>query len=222
MADLKIPLRSFLIDLALNMVIPLACYRLARARGATELQALIASSVYPMVAGLWSLLHSRKLNPFSLLVLVGLVVSAVALALGGSARVLLLRESLPTLAVGLLALASLVSRRPLMLYFARHMVAGNDPEKTARFNLRSREPAILTTHRRITAVWGVTQTLEFCVKVVMVYTLSSAQVLVFGPVLFYATMIATMLWTVRYAKSRSRQLQFMQPEQTGVNVNSIS
>lgn len=112
MAALKIPVRAFLVDLGLNTVVPLACYREARARGASELAALVISGVYPLAASLFSLLRDRALNPFSPVVLIGLAVSAVALLLGGTPRLILLRESLPTLAVGLACLATLITRRP--------------------------------------------------------------------------------------------------------------
>ncbi len=90
-----------------------------------------------------------------------------------------------------------------MYFFARHMIAGKDPEKLERFTARSQQPAVMGTHRRITAVWGVVLTLEFCVKASMVWTFSTTEVLLWGPALFTGVIIATMLWTVRYAKLRS-------------------
>ncbi len=201
----RVPVRAFLLEMAVGTAVPLACYRFLRTHGASEIQALAASCAYPLAAGLWSLIQKRRLNPFSLLVVFGLIVSGGALLLGGSPRVLLLRESLPTLALGLLALATLRCARPLMFYFARHMVAGGNPERTARFTARSAEPAALGTHRRITAVWGIALTVEFCAKAAIVWALPTAQVLLLGPALFNATLLATMFWTVRYAKSRAAE-----------------
>ncbi len=206
-AALRVPVRAFLLDMAAGTAVPLACYRLLRAQGASEMQALVGSCAYPFAAGAWSVLRKRRMNPFSLLVLFGLVVSGGALMLGGSPRVLLLRESLPTLALGLLSLGTLGCARPLMFYFARHMVAGQSPERVEQFTARAAEPAVRATHRRITAVWGVALTAEFCAKAAMVWALPTAEVLLLGPALFNATLLATMFWTVRYAKGRAAASQ---------------
>ncbi len=166
------------------------------------MQALVLSTVYPIAASLRGLAVKRRLNVSSILVLLGIAVSLVATILGGSPRLLLLRESILTLALGLACFATLPFPRPLMFFFGRQMVAGDDPIQIAVFNRRAAEPAVRSTHRRITAVWGAALTLEFCCKAALVLALSTAQVLVLSPFLFNGTVLLTMLWTVRYAKTR--------------------
>ncbi len=202
-AKLAIASQPFFKDLLVSTLVPLACYRTARHLGASEMTALVCSTVYPCLTGVLSLLRNRQANPLSVLVLLGIVTSMGASLIGGTPQLLLLRESLLTLMVGLACFATLATGRPLMFFFARHMVAGTDAAKRARFMQRAEEPAVRAMHRRITAVWGAALTLEFCVKAALVSTLPVSQVLLVGPLLVNATLMATMLWTVRYARSHA-------------------
>ncbi len=199
--------RAFLVDLLLSTVVPLACYKLARGFfSASEMQGLVLSTIYPIAASLRGLAAKRQVNVSSAVVLLGIAASLVAMFLGGSPRLLLLRESMVTLALGLACFATLPFPRPLMFFFGRQMVAGGDPIKIAAFNRRAAEPAARGTHRRITAVWGAALTLEFCCKAALVFALPTAQVLALSPFLFNGAMLLTMLWTVRYAKARRTAL----------------
>src|SRR6185312_16396293 len=73
-------------------------------------------------------------DPIGVMVLLGILVDAVAITLGGSPKLLLLRESFVTGAFGIACFVSLVAPRPLMFYFGRYFMAGSHAERRARFN----------------------------------------------------------------------------------------
>jgi hypothetical protein len=195
------PLWSFLLDTAISTLVPLIVYHISvRYFGASELKGLLYATIYPLAKSLFDLREHRSVNPVGVLVILGILTSVVALLLGGSSRVLLIRESLLTAAVGLACFVSFALPKPLMFYFGRSFVAGNDPAKAAEFDSSWVYPRARFTHRLITAVWGCVLLGEFAVRIWMVYHFSTSTVLTFSPILFNATIVLTMLWTLAYAK----------------------
>ncbi len=202
----RAPLRGFLVDVALNAGIPWLLYRLAkRYVSAAEVTALAIAATFPLAKSAVELLRRRRLDPIAILVLLGILVSGVGVLLGGSPRLLLLRESLFTGAMGLICFGSLLLPRPLMFYFGRHFVAGEDPKRRGEFDANWQRPGVPFVHRLITAVWGAAFVGEFAIRVVLIYTLPPPWVLALSPLILGAITIGTFLWTFAYVR-RVRRL----------------
>ncbi len=192
---------SLIWDIVLNATIPVACYFLVkRFVSPSELTALIAATAFPVVKSAYDLIRSRELDPVAMLVLLGIVTSILALFLKGDPRVLLIRESFITGAFGIACLFSLIFPRPIMFYFARFFMAGKDPQKREAFNASVQDPAVLRGHRLVTLVWGLVYAGEFIVRIIMVYSLSVAVVLIVSPFISGYATIFTIIWTFWYAK----------------------
>ncbi len=201
------PVREFLVDTAVSTIIPLAVYHVSRRYfGASELTALIYATIYPVAKSLFDLTRHKQVNPVAVLVVLGILTSIGALFLGGSTRILLIRESLLTAVFGLICFVSLLCPRPLMFYFGRYFVAGSDLEKVASFNRNWNIPKVRRTHRLITTVWGCALLGEFAIRTWMVMSLSTATVLSIAPILFNVTILLTFFWTMRYAKKVQKEL----------------
>ena len=138
------------------------------------------------------------------LVLVGIVVSILATLLGGDPKLLLIRESFITGALGMVCLTSLVWSRPLMFYIGRQFSAGEDPAKIAEFNALWQYPVARHTFRVMTIVWAIGWIGEFALRVAMVWTLSIPEVLVISPFVFNGITIGLIAWTLAYGR-RQRQ-----------------
>ncbi len=196
-------LREMLIDAG----IPWICYQASMAYlSHSEVVALLIASVFPTVKTLYGLSRRRDLDPVSLLILAGLLFGLGALAFGGGAKILLVRESLFTGAFGLACLISLLgrSRPPVMFYFGRFFAAGSDPRLRAAFDQNWQYPAFRRVQRIMTLVWGLVFVGEFALRVVFIYTLSPAMVLAVSPLVLGGASVLTMLWTFRYA-ARARK-----------------
>jgi hypothetical protein len=195
-------LPSLLIDCAC----PFLTYKLLRAYvpGMSEVLALAAGAVFPLGYGVLQVLRTRRLDFIGIVVLVGIAVSLVGLWIGGSPRVFLIRESFVTGALGLLALSSFTWRRPMMFYVGRQFSSGDDPASLARFNGLWELPRARRTFRLLTAVWSVAWLGEFGLRVLMVFTLSVAQVLAIGPVVFNGITFGLMAWTFAYVRRQQR------------------
>ena len=201
--------RGLLISIVLNAVIPVVLYHLAkRYLSATEVTALSVAAVFPLGVSLLDLSRTRTLDPVALLSLMSIAVSIIAVALGGSTKLLLIRESFFTGLFGLACFVSLVLPRPIMFYFGRHFTAGRDPASIAEFDGGWQRLEFRHVTRLITVVWGVASLGEFLVRIGLVYTLPAAVVLVVSPIIMGGLLIATIVWTFAYIRRmRARAAQ---------------
>jgi hypothetical protein len=192
---------AFLLELAVNLFLPWLAYRLAMPHWG-ETGGLIASAVPPVVWSLVELARFRRVDALSLIVLIGIVLSIGAMALGGSPRMLLLRESLVSGAIGVAFLLSLPMRRPLIFYLARATVAREVAGGAERIDaLWNERPAFATRMRMMTAVWGVGLTSETVLRSWMAWTWPVERFLVVSPFIGYGIYGALLVWTLWYRKA---------------------
>jgi hypothetical protein len=195
--------RRQLLSTAADTAIPLGIYWVARhGFGCTEMQALLLTAVQPLVAGTISLRREQRVSPASVLVFFGVVITLAAMALGGSAQVFLLRESLLTVVLGIACLASLPTRRPLMFFFVRHFSAGAGAAERTAWNAKLTAPGFLHAMRVITAVWGVAFVAEFSLRAWLVFHCTPATVLAVSPLLFNGMLLGGIGWSIAYGKRR--------------------
>ena len=195
------------VEMAFDAGIPWGCYQLSMTYlSHSEVVALLVASIFPALKSLYGLLRRREFDPVNVLILSGLLFGLAALWVGGSARLLLVRESLFTGAFGLACLVSLLlpSRRPLMFFFGRFFAAGRDPVRRAWFDQSWQYPSARRAHRRITLVWGLLFVGEFSFRVLLIYTVSPATVLAVSPIVLGTATLLMVLWTFAYA-ARSRK-----------------
>jgi hypothetical protein len=192
---------AFVLELAVNLLLPWLAYRLALPHWG-ETGGLIASAVPPVVWSLVELARFRRVDALSLIVLIGIVLSIGAMALGGSPRMLLLRESLVSGAIGVAFLLSLPMRRPLIFYLARATVAREVAGGAERIDaLWNERPAFATSMRLMTAVWGVGLTSETALRSWMAWSWPVERFLVVSPFIGYGIYGALLVWTLWYRKT---------------------
>lgn len=124
--------------------------------------------------------------------------------MGGSPKLLLIRESFVSALIGLAFLISLALPRPLLFYISRQFATGGDPARIATFNQGWRLPTMRRGMRLMTLVWGVGTLGEFALRVVLVLTLTIPQVLAISGVLFPCIYGALLAWSFTYGR-RLRQ-----------------
>lgn len=203
------PVRNILWDIVLNATIPLLLYKVSkRYISHSELLALLIATTFPLVKNVVGFTRHRQLDPVSILVLLGIVSSCIALLLGGDPRILLVRESLFSGVLGVACIVSLLLRRPMMFYFGRYFMAGNDPGKCGKFDASWQWPEVRFAHRLITTVWGIVYACEFVIRVLLIYTLPVTYVLAILPVLMGTLTICTLLWTFRYVRQLRKRHGF--------------
>lgn len=195
---MKHPSRGLLLELGVNLLGPWLVYRLCLP-WLGEFGALVASGIPPAFWALTGLARARRLDALSLLVLLGIALSVAASLLGGEPRLLLLRESLVTGAIGLAFLVSLALGRPLVFYLARATLARESAEGAESFEAAWRaRPGLVRSIRLITLVWGLGLCAEFALRAWLVMRLPIERVLVVSPLVGYSAYGALVAWTLWY------------------------
>jgi len=174
--------------LLIDAVAPYAVYELAQPYTG-ELAALALSALPPAVEGVWSVIRKRKLDLIAALVLSGIAISLVLIALGGSQRVLLLRDSLVTSIVGLAVAISAAFPKPILYYLFRQIQGG--------------EPA-LRPMRVLSVVLGLGLVIEMAIRTYMVYAMETSHFLLVSPFVQYGLTGLLVLWAVIYMRRTSQ------------------
>ncbi len=195
---------GFALEVLVNAVLPFIIYNLTDKR-LGDVGALIASSVPPIAWSIVQFVRSRTVDALSLLVVMGIALSLLALWGGGGAKFLQLRENLVTGAIGLVFLGSVAIGRPLIYYLARAGMQPGAASELADFeNLRD-NAFFKRTMRVMTLVWGFGLVLRTALAAILVFTVSIPTYLAIHPVLGYATMGALAGWTLFYARRQQAQ-----------------
>jgi hypothetical protein len=205
-AERGFSLRSVVPTLLFDVLAPYVTYSMVKAYlpGVTEVGALGASGIIPAVYGMYAIIRSRHIDIIGAVVLIGIAVSIIATFVGGDPKLLLIRESFVTGALGLVCLLSLLWPRPLMFYVGRQFSAGQDPVEIERFNALWVRPGARQVFRILTIVWGLGYLGEFALRILMVQILSIPENMAVGPLVFNGITIGLIVWTVAFTKYRRK------------------
>lgn len=190
-------------ELLVNLALPWLVYRLAEpAYG--EFYALVMSSIPPTLWALGELAWHRRVDALSAIVLAGIGLSIGAMALGGSPRLLLVRESLISGLIGVLFLGSLLTAKPLIYYLARATVLRESAERQRDFEEWWDTPLARRSVRVMTLAWGSALTAEALLRTWLAWTWTPERFLAFAPAFGYAVMGVMFAWTVWYRRRLHR------------------
>lgn len=117
-----------------------------------------------MLWSIYELLKTRRLDAISLVVTGSILLTVGATALGGSARLIQIRDALVTGVIGMAFLVSLALPRPLIFYLARAAMARTAAGMAAYETIWDR-PGVPAVFLWLTIVWGlglVGQTATMC------------------------------------------------------------
>jgi hypothetical protein len=184
----------------LSVVAPIVIYGELTDRGFSEVSALILSGVGPVVDLAITMAISRRIDEFSLIVLVFLVISVLTSLLFDDPRLILLKESAITGLFGVVLLGSLLAPRPLMFYFGRRFATGGAPERITWWNGLWQYAGFRRTQRVLTLVWGVALLAEAVVRGILAYQLSVGTMVVINNVVPPVVIALLVLFTITYAK----------------------
>lgn len=197
-------IQSVIVSILINGLVPVVLYNLLLDHFSSFVSLLLATLV-PLLDNLFHIVKHRKADAFGLFMLTGFVLSLFAFLLGGSEKLILMRESLVTGILGLIFIGSLFFSKPLIYHFAIRFSSNDESEQKGKFANNWEFSYFRFVIRLMTAVWGSALLAEAVIKTVLVYELSISAFLAISQIVFYSVMGVTILWTViyrRYAKTR--------------------
>jgi len=197
---------AFVAELAVNLLLPWVAYRLAEPHWG-EVGGLVASAVPPLAWSIVELVRFRRVDALSSVILLGILLSLLAVAFGGSPRVLLMRECLASGAIGVAFLLSILAKRPLVFYLTRATVARETCEGVARLEqLWNDNASFVAAMRLLTFVWGLGLCLDSALRTYLAATWPVERFLVVSPIIGYSVFGGLMAWTFWY-RTRLRRIQ---------------
>lgn len=159
----------YLSALLVNVAFPWLAYRFAFSYYG-QFGAVVASAL-PLIAWMsWDLLRHRHFDALSAIVLVGIVLSLIAMAAGGSTRLRALEDPMVSGMIGISFLVSLALPRPLVFYLGRSTKAREDHRSVEDYEKHWRERPVLVAYIRLmTLVWGLGMTGENVVRSLIIW-----------------------------------------------------
>jgi hypothetical protein len=174
-------------------------YVLAQFYPSTNIWPILGASLVPAVSNVVNLLRRRTVDIVGLLILLGMIGGLVPAALGGTQRLLLIRESFVSGLLGLILLISpFVMRRPIGYYVIREFLTANDTLPEEHFEVLWRTAYFRHGVRIVTIAWGALLVGELVLRAFMALTMNVGLVVSISPVIFTTLMllagIATAVW----------------------------
>ncbi|MBV8235422.1 MAG: hypothetical protein JO075_06945 [Acidimicrobiia bacterium] len=201
-------IRDLLPRVLFGAVAPFVAYLLIRPYVGSDAVGLAIVSVFPVLEVAYERRRHGRLDPVGLIVLVGLAAGLVgAVVFNGDATLLKLRESLVTGVFGLVCLASLAARRPVMFYLGRAFETGGDPEKVAEFDTRWEIPGVAWSFRLVTAIWGIALVAEAGVRTALALSLPTSTFLAVAPVVGWVVIGGLLWFTTAYSRAARKRIE---------------
>jgi hypothetical protein len=119
-----------------------------------DTRALIASAFPPLLWSAYELTKTRRIDAISVVVVASILFTLGATMMGGSSKLIQIRDALVTGAIGVMFLASLALKRPLIFYLARATMARNTPAGVAAYEKIWDRPGVPAVFRVLTIAWG--------------------------------------------------------------------
>jgi hypothetical protein len=198
----------FAVGFLFNILLPWAVYRLSEPR-VGDAHAIMICAAVPTAWSLIRFARSRKVDMMSVIVLSGIALSLAALALGGSPKLLLFRESLITGAGGLVLLGSAIVGRPLLVVLMRAALSERSAiEAVVPGGVGARARAQLESYtgkawfQRLiaatTVFFGLALIAETVVRGVLIFSMPTDRFLLVSPITRNGTAGVLLLWTFVY------------------------
>ncbi|MDI2132029.1 VC0807 family protein [Yinghuangia seranimata] len=193
---------NWLPTLLFNVLMPVVTYNYLTGHGMSGVNALLIASLWPVAELAVVFVAKRRLDDFSMLTLIFLVLTIVTSAFFHSERLLLIKESVITGIFGVICLGTLFAARPLMFYFGRKFATDGTAEGIAYWNSLWQYEGFRATQRLITTVWGVAYIVEAVIRIALTYVLSHSAALTVNNVMPYAVTGGLLFWTIRLGNKR--------------------
>lgn len=188
-------LYGILPNLLINAGVPFVVNMLARPHMSTINALLLASSV-PALFTLGGIIWKKRIDAVGVLVVVGLLLTAVFALLFKNPQLLLLQGAAVSGLFGIAMLVSLCFPKPILFYVIRSIMAQNNPQRIASFNADWLFPQVRSLYRLLTAVWGCVTLASLLLLAVLVFTLPISLMLILSPILNIAVIMPTAHWSM--------------------------
>lgn len=200
--------------LTLDIALPLAAFYALHGLGTSDWAAMLAATAAAGARLVWEAIRNHMVTWFAAIMLAVFGTGAALAAVGGDARVLLLKDSATTAMIGAVFLVSLFGERPLTLSAAQTWRPAQ-AERLAR--LYRAEPAARHAFRVSAFGWGAGLLGESLARVPLIFLLPLDVMVGLSTAMMIAAMTALAIWNGVYislAAKRTPALSILLPART--------
>ncbi len=184
-----------------NFIAPYLVYEALSGRFGDR-NALIASAVPPLLWSGYELYKTRRLDAISVIVVASILFTVAATAMGGSARLIQIRDAMVTGVIGVMFLASLAMRRPIIFYLARATMSRNTEAGAAAYETVWEKPGAPKVFRLLTLVWGAGLIILTLCMCGMAWLMPIGRYLLISPFVSAVFFGLLMIWSLAYIARR--------------------
>jgi hypothetical protein len=197
-------LRAAITEIAANFLLPWLVYTALSDRYG-DFTSLAASAAPPTLWSLYELARDRKIDALSIMVLSGIALSLAALLLGGSPRLLLVRENLFSIPIGLVFLLSAAMKRPIFYHMSVAIFARQSAERRGQFETGMQFPHVMRALRVASIVWGAGLIAQGALLGWLAWTWPIPRYLLVSPFIGYGSIGALILWTFLHQQAQRQK-----------------
>jgi uncharacterized membrane protein len=139
-------------------------------------------------------------DALSAVVLAGILLTLAATLLGGSPRLLQIRENAVTGLIGVVFLATLYLKRPLIYHLACATFARQNPESARRLEVFAATPRGVLFFRNLTLFWGLGLIAQTAVLVWLAFIWPIGRFLLLSPLIGYGLLGLLVVGTLWYRR----------------------
>ncbi|HEY1856861.1 VC0807 family protein [Acidocella sp.] len=188
-------------EILANFVAPYGVYEMLAAHwGDTD--ALIASAVPPLLWSFYELAKTRRVDAISVVVVSAILLTVGATFMGGSARLIQMRDAMVTGVVGVMFLATLGMKKPMIFYLARATVARGTADGAAEYELVWERPGVPQVFRVLTLVWGLGLVVQTSCMCWLAWIWPIGRFLLLSPFISFGIFGLLMFWSLGYIARR--------------------
>jgi hypothetical protein len=184
-------------SLRLTVVAPVIAYWVLSRRGMSTVDALAVSAVFPAAGGALVMWRTRRVDPLAVLSLGAIAVGLIVGLVFHDGRMLLVKESFTSGALGVTFLGSLVARKPAMFILRRRLFVPDQSDAQAEYDASWQAHAVRAEARRTTAIWGIALVGEAAVRVGLSYLLPVGTLVTISPLLAPLIIGPLAVWNLR-------------------------
>ena len=180
--------------LVVDVALPIAIFKGLEWQGSAPVWALAAGCAPPVLNNLRVWIGSRRLDPIGILIMASLAGGVVASLVSGNIGSRIVTDAVLNSAWGLAFLGSLLGK-PLIFFFIRSLVAGDDASRTEAWNGLWRYAAFRSVMRSITAAWGAVYFVEVLIELGLARVMAVDTVLTVAPLMNVGGTLLLILYT---------------------------
>jgi hypothetical protein len=196
----------------IDVVAPIGILKTLEWFGVPTIWALAAGCLAPALNNVRLWIQSRRLDPVGLLMMASITSGTVASLVAGNVFYRIVTDALLNGTWGLVFLASLFIKRPLMFFIIRPVVTGEDASRNEIWNGLWRYAGFRSAMRTITAVWAMVFFAQVLIELGLARALTPVTVVTIAPLMGVAATLALIVFTrqrMRAARERLERVEHL-------------